>query len=184
MNYVKHLRKIVLLGVWASCLTIRAEGTLPIPGNKEAALPFNLNGRVSEVDERGTVVPRPDLGMLVSIDVPQSASVDPKIRQRCRTGENFYPASGQVQVGIETFDIQGLCAPSIAPGKRQVLAVSEETLVRLDGMMQAPAADGTTKFEGEIQREPIVAPVPAPAPAPGIPAKARRLIFKLNQTGL
>jgi hypothetical protein len=173
MNYAKHLNKLVLLGLWASCLSIRAEGTLPIPGNNP--LPMNMNGRVNEVDERGATIPRPDLDLEVSIDSADGGAVEPKIRQRCRSGESFYPAGGSVSLGFDNFNIRGLCAPSAAPGRRQILATSEDSLVRLEGTMQPSNSAGRTRFEGELKREGVNSTAPQAPSAPG-----KRLIFKLD----
>ncbi len=177
MNTVKHLNKLLLVGLWASCLSIRAEGTLPIPGPKP--LPANFNGRVNEIDERGVAAPRPDLNIEVSIDTPDGSSVEAKVRQRCRAGETFYPAGGQVAVGNEAFNIRGLCAPNAAPGRRQILATSEEALVRLEGTMQAVNATGMTRFEGELRHESVDSGAPQSPSEPG-----KRLLFKLDRTGL
>lgn len=169
MKLTKPLEKIALLASMLVTLSIKAEGTLPIPITR-AELPLTLNGEAFL--NTGSV--RRDL-MEVSVDEARASGSLTTYKARCRSGENFYPAGGRVVLGIDSFAIKGICSIGAAgTGQKQIIAANDVELVQLDGMLRG-APD--TTFRGQLKRVNLVGPSPESS---GRPAT---LSFDLSRSG-
>lgn len=169
MKLTKPLEKIALLAGVLASLSIRAEGTLPIPITR-AELPLTLNGEAFPTASS----PRRDL-MEVSVDEALSTASIGTYKARCRSGENFYPAGGRVVLGIDSFAIKGICSSgSAGNGQKQIIAANDVELVQIDGMMRGAPA---TTFRGELKRVNLVGASPESSGRP------TTLSFDLSRSG-
>lgn len=145
MKCTNRLEKLILLATLLSgSVSIRADGTLPIPANP-GDLPITLNGSATDGSSRRSA-------MEVSVDQSYDNSGS-QLKSRCRGGENFYLAGGRVMLGSDSFAIKGICSPGATPsGQRQIIATSGSEVVQLDGMLQgAPSMS----FNGQMKRETV-----------------------------
>ncbi len=169
MKLTMPLEKFALLATFLVTVSIRAEGTLPIPITK-AELPLTLNGEAFSNPN----APRRDL-MEVSVDEARSSASVMSYKVRCRSGENFFPAGGRVVLGIDSFDIKGICSNGAAgSGQKQIIAANEAELVQLDGELKGAPA---TTFKGQLKRVNLVGANPE---STGLPATLR---FDLSRSG-
>ncbi len=169
MKLTKPLEKIALLASTLVTLSIRAEGTLPIPITR-AELPLTLNGEAFP----STGSPRRDL-MEVSVNEARTSGSLTTFKARCRSGENFYPAGGRVVLGIDSFDIKGICSVGAAgTGQKQIIAANDAEIVQLDGMLRGAPA---TTFRGQLKRVNLIGASPESSANPST------LSFDLSRSG-
>lgn len=149
MNIANPCKLFLIVSTLAAGFAVRADGTLPIPV-AETELPFLMNGSALESTTGiGSSTTTLDISMTLDAANP-NVSVNPKLRERCRSTESFYPASGSVQVAEELFDIQGICAPGQAvAGRRQVIATSTGRILQFDGNFAVNGAQAKS-FKGEL----------------------------------
>lgn len=145
MKSMNCLKKLLVLSSLVLNLTVRADGTLPLPRAllEDGTLPLALSGQAS-----GGTTPSPieaTLGVSMKLNTPDLGSaVDPNLKS-CAAGESFYPAGGSVDMVNSrqeeiNYAIKGMCAPSNASSNhRQILATSPQHLARFDGTFDTEA---------------------------------------------
>ncbi|RYZ60067.1 MAG: hypothetical protein EOP07_02005 [Proteobacteria bacterium] len=160
MNIANPCKLFLIVSTLAAGFSLRADGTLPIPV-AETELPFLMNGAALESTTTSVGSSSTTLDISMTLDVANpTAEINPKLKERCRKTESFYPAAGSVQVAEELFDVQGICAPGLATaGKRQIIATSTGRVLQFDGSFAVSAAKQKS-FKGELLKIDSVATTP------------------------
>lgn len=167
MKCTNRLEKLVLLGtLFAASMSIRADGTLPIPVSPDE-LPLTMNGAATDGNNRRRILE-------VSVDQAWD-NAGSQLKSRCRSNENFYPAGGRIVIDSDSFAIKGICSRGAAPsGQKQIIATSGSELIQLDGTLNGTSS---ITFNGQMKRESMY------APAPEAGGNASRFNFNLTRSG-
>ncbi|RZA20670.1 MAG: hypothetical protein EOP10_17750 [Proteobacteria bacterium] len=150
MNIANPCKVLVLVGAVAfGGFALRADGTLPIPhSDTDVQFPLLMGGAATQtVDAAST-----DLDISMTLDLPDTTIAPADLIKACGRSTFApvaYPASGTVQVGIDLFNIRGLCAPSTGSStKRTVVASTSGRLLQLDGDFKVSPSTRKLNFAG------------------------------------
>jgi hypothetical protein len=180
MNIANPCRVLVLFGALALGFGVRADGTLPIPNaDSNVQFPLLMGGAATEtVNATAT-----DFDISMTLDLPESTAAAADLIKTCSKSTLVpvaHPASGTVQVGIDLFNIKGLCAPKTGTStKRTIVAATTGRLLQLEGDFKISTSTKKLSFAGKVLTLDSVATLPESGEA-----NAKVITFKMDQLPL